>query len=152
MKLAIMDMYDEEPNLGLKSITDLLDHGFPEISYQIFNTRGAGEAPDLSYDVFISTGGPGHPLADLQTWGHPYMDLLDDLVEHNRHAETNKFAFFICHSFQIACHHFGLAKITRRPRESFGIFPVRKTRGGRDDIIFQYLPSPFYAADFRKYQ
>ncbi len=152
LKLAVIDMYNNESNLGLKSITDLLDSRFADISYSVFNLRGEMQLPDLSFDIYISTGGPGHPLDGVEDWGRPYFDLLDDLVAHNRSSWRQKLVFFICHSYQIACHHFGLGKITRRPRESFGIFPVRKTLEGRTDHLFQYLPDPFYAADFRKYQ
>ena len=68
------------------------------------------------------------------------------------YSEYKKFVFFICHSFQIACGHYGIGIITQRPKDSFGVFPVAKTRQGREDHLFRILPEPFYAADFRSYQ
>ncbi|MDH3651441.1 MAG: GMP synthase, partial [Saprospiraceae bacterium] len=44
------------------------------------------------------------------------------------------------------------ARVSRRPAKSFGIFPVVKSGMGRTDALFQYLPRPFYVADFREYQ
>ena len=151
-KLAVLDMYNGETNLGLKSITDLLDQRFGNIHYQVFDVRAGLELPDLSFDIFISTGGPGHPLEDEDKWGPSYYALVDRLISHNQSNDQKKYLFFICHSFQIACHFLRLGKILRRPRESFGLFPVRKTEEGGRDHIFQYLPNPFCAADFRKYQ
>ena len=152
MRLAILDMYNGETNLGLKSIIDLVSRRFPQLTYEVFDVRQKQQIPDLSFDIFISSGGPNHPLHGEELWGEEYFRLLDQLYHHNSSQPDKKFAFFICHSFQIACHHFGIGKVIRRPRESFGIFPIRKTEAGIHDPLFQYLPDPFYAADFRKYQ
>ena len=152
MKVALLDLYNGESNLGRQSITDLLDQRFRHLDYTIYDVRQDLQVPDLSYDIYISTGGPGHPLDGVENWGAGYFQLLDALIEHNQKNTVKKHIFFICHSFQIACHHLGLGKISRRPRPSFGIFPVRKTEEGRTDQIFKYIPNPFCAADFRKYQ
>ena len=126
IKLAVLDMYNGETNLGLKSITDLLTQRFSGVHYEIFDVRKELEIPDLSFDLYISTGGPGHPLEDEDKWGPQYYALLDQLISHNQVNSQKKYLFFICHSFQIACHYLRLGKISRRPRESFGLFPVRK--------------------------
>lgn len=151
-KLAILDMYNGETNLGLKSITDLIDQRFASIHYEVFDVRASLQIPDLSFDIYISTGGPGHPLEDEDKWGPAYYNLVDRLISHNQAAERKKYVFFICHSFQIACQYLSFGKIKRRPRESFGLFPVRTTAEGSLDPLFKYLPNPFCAADFRKFQ
>lgn len=152
IKLAILDMYNGETNLGLKSITDLLDQRFASIRYEVFDVRLALELPDLSFDVYVSTGGPGHPLDGEEKWGGAYYELVDSLIAHNQRSHQKKHVFFICHSFQIVCNYLNVGKIVRRPRESFGLFPVRKTAEGDADHIFKYLPNTFCAADFRKFQ
>ena len=152
LKAAIIDMYDGTPNLGLDSITRLFDLDFPEISYQLYDIRGKAEVPGLDYDIYISTGGPGHPLEGNERWDQQYFSMLDQIQAHNDKSPNKKFVFFICHSFQIACHHYGIGSISMRPEESFGIFRVAKTEAGKKDWIFRYLPEPFYAADFRTYQ
>ncbi len=152
LKTAIIDMYDGTPNLGMGSIIRLLDHEFPDIQYELFDIRGKQEVPGMDFDIYISTGGPGHPLEGNQAWEDRYYQLLDDITEHNKRSDFKKFVFFICHSFQIACDHFGIGLINQRPKNSFGVFPVAKTRQGKVDQIFRYLPEPFYAADFRNYQ
>lgn len=152
LKAAIIDMYDGTPNLGMGSIFRLFNEQFPEIKYEVFDIRGKQEVPSLDYDIYISTGGPGHPLEGNEAWEKQYYQLLDDIWLHNEVSTGKKFVFFICHSFQIACDHFGIGKITPRPADSFGVFRIAKTLQGRNDQLFRSLPDPFYAADFRSYQ
>jgi homoserine O-succinyltransferase len=59
---------------------------------------------------------------------------------------------FICHSFQMACQHFGLAEITKRNDTSFGVMKMHKTIEGQTDPLFEGLNDPFYAIDSRDYQ
>lgn len=152
LKAAIIDMYDGTPNLGMGSIFRLLDQQFPGIRYEVFDIRGKQEIPTLDYDIYLSTGGPGHPLQGNEAWEKEYYQLLDDIWLHNEVSGAKKFVFFICHSFQIACDHFGIGVITPRPEDSFGVFRVAKTRKGKDDLLLDSLPDPFYAADFRSFQ
>ena len=75
--------------------------------------------------------------------------------EHNQQTEepeAKKHCFFICHSFQMACHHFDLGTVTERYKMSFGTYPVHKTHFGKDEPFFEGLADPFYIADFRRYQ
>ncbi len=145
-------MYDGTPNLGLASIMHVLDREFPQISYERFDVRAKGEVPDLDHDIYVFTGGPGHPLDGVEEWGADLFGLIDGIRDHNKKQVSRKFVLFICHSFQIACHHFGIGEITRRKKDSFGIYPVIKTEGGKRDALFSFLPQPFYVADFRSYQ
>ncbi len=152
LRVAVIDMYDGTPNLGLGSILEMLDRDFPDMSYDVFDIRQHHEVPDLSYDIYINTGGPGHPLQGNDAWEDRYFALLDGIHGYNAAQDRKKFVFFICHSFQIACHYYGVGKVTRRPMESFGIVPVLKTSAGLQDRLLRHLPQPFYAADFRAYQ
>ena len=138
--------------MGLKSIMDILVIGFPEIIFEVYNVRGENELPGMEHDLYISSGGPGDPLEGDGAWDVAYYDWLDAVWSYNQQHVKKKFVFFICHSFQMACNYFHIAEINRRPEKSFGIFPVSKTVAGKRDKLFQYLPNPFYAGDFREFQ
>lgn len=153
LRVAILDMYKGEPNQGMRCIIDIVGRFSAMVDFKVFDTRGKGELPDMkSYDIYISTGGPGNPLDGDGTWDKAYFDFVDGLIEWNRTQEVKKYMLFICHSFQMACHHFGLAEVTKRKSTSFGIMPVHKTQDGFDDALFEGLPNPYYAIDSRDYQ
>lgn len=158
IKTAIIDLYNNEENLGIGAIEELLtDFGGKinghSLSYQTFETRYKAEIPDLSFDIFISSGGPGSPFEGEGTiWEKKYFDLLEKIWNHNQKSEKKKYIFFICHSFQMMSRFFNLGEVTKRNARSFGIFPVHKTEEGMDDPILKNLPDPFFAADFRWWQ
>lgn len=153
IKLAILDLYDNTPNQGMRCINEIVDQ-FEEIEEKrIFNVRAEAEVPGLDYDIYISTGGPGSPLDGDGVWDKKYFDWLQSIWEFNKVNTANKkFVLFICHSFQMACNHFKIGKITKRQSPSFGIYPVYMTDLGVDDILFDSLHNPFWAADFRSFQ
>jgi GMP synthase-like glutamine amidotransferase len=151
MKLAILDMYNGTPNLGMKSIKAIVDM-FPEFEYTVYDVRGNCELPGLDYDVYICSGGPGSPLEREGLWIRAFSILMDKLWNFNNMYDEKKHVFFICHSFQMICNHFGLGDIVPRKSRAFGIFPVHKTEDGKKEILFQGLDDPFYAADFRDWQ
>jgi hypothetical protein len=66
VRVAILDMYDGVANQGMRCIREILnsfaDMNVLDLSWDEFDVRGKCEVPDLSYDLFISTGGPGSPL------------------------------------------------------------------------------------------
>jgi hypothetical protein len=47
-------------------------------------------------------------------WDTKYYELIDALTKWNLENQLKKHVLFICHSFQMACKHFGLAEITKR--------------------------------------
>ena len=152
IRLAILDMYDDTPNEGMRCIWEILYHYTRQLEWDTFNVR-KGELPDTSYDIYISTGGPGNPMEGAGAWDRRYYMLLDQLWEHNQQrSDRPKFVFFICHSFQMACHHFGIGEIKERHSMSFGTFPVHMTAEGEQEPVFEGLSNPFWAADFRNYQ
>lgn len=152
-RVAILDMNNNHPNQGMRGIKEILGTFSGLFEYQVFDVRGKGELPDLSYDAYISSGGPGHPLKPEGDWSYNYYNLLDELWKWNQDATNpRKFAFLICYSFQMACHHFKLGEITKRKSSSFGVYPTHKTKAGRKDPLFSELPDPFYIVDSRDYQ
>ncbi len=153
IRIAILDMYNGEPNQGMRCIIDIINRFNQIVSFQIFDIRGKNEFPNIEkFDIYISTGGPGNPLEGDGNWDLKYYALIDQLNEWNTKNKTKKHVLFICHSFQMACYHFGLAQITKRKSTSFGVMTIHKTEDGLTDPILEGLNNPFYAIDSRDYQ
>ncbi len=153
INLAILDMYDGEPNQGMRCIHDILSRFSEEISYREFDVRGKAEIPDIrNFDLFISSGGPGNPCEGDGNWDMLYTDFLDRIMIWNMNHSQKKYLMLICHSFQMACEHFGLAQITKRKSTSFGVMTVHKSPEGLQDPLFINLENPFWAVDSRDYQ
>lgn len=152
-RLAILDMYEGLPNQGMRCIKEILSHFGDEVEWEIFDVRSLAEVPDLSFDIYISTGGPGNPTDGDGVWDVKYYKWLDAVWQWNQNPENSrKHVFLICHSFQMACLHFGLAEVSRRKSVSFGTFICHITEEGHDEPLFDGLENPFYVADFRDFQ
>ena len=153
LKLAVLDMNKGQANQGMRCIRDILAGYQEQIEYDEFDVRVTNDVPDIDYDIYISSGGPGNPLEGNGIWEVKFYDLIDRLWEWNQSGQVpKKYFFFICHSFQLACNHFNLGEIARRKSTSFGIFPVHKTKDGKEDRILQGLDDPYYAVDSRDWQ
>lgn len=151
-RLAIIDMNNDAPNQGLRCIKDIVSAYEDYLDWDVFDARGRNEIPDLSYDIYISSGGPGSPLEEGE-WKNQFFNLIDDAWNHNqKEGVEKKFFFFICYSFQVACEHFELAEITKRRSTSFGILPIHKTNQGLKDPLLEGLQNPYYAVDSRDWQ
>ncbi|QXD15423.1 hypothetical protein GQ464_000240 [Rhodocaloribacter litoris] len=159
VRVAVLDLYDNEPNEGMRAIREILAasdrryHGVP-VTFDVFEARYRAEVPGLDYDVYVSSGGPGSPFdGEGKPWETAYFNWLERVWAHNSGTkDSKKYVFFICHSFQMMCRFFELGEVTQRRSPSFGILPVHLTEQGRKDWLFEGLPDPFYAADFRSWQ
>lgn len=152
LKLAILDMNNDETNQGLRCIKEIVCMFNADVDYQIFNVRAKQELPDTSFDIYISSGGPGSPL-DNGAWREPYLQLMQDLWDYNKTTyHQKKSVFFICYSFQVICDYFKLGELKPRRSTSFGILRVHKTEEGKKDLILSGLNDPFYAVDSRDWQ
>lgn len=153
IRIAVLDMYNGEPNQGMRCLIDIINRFNQIATFQIFDIRGKCEFPIIEkFDIYISTGGPGNPLEGDGNWDLKYYDFIDSLSEWNKEQAIKKHVLFICHSFQMACKHFGLAEITKRKDTSFGVMKIHKTADGENDPLFEGLSDPFYAIDSRDYQ
>jgi homoserine O-succinyltransferase len=156
VKIAILDMYNNAPNEGMRCIRQLLHR--TELASQAdfvvdtFNVRAANEVPGLEYDVYISSGGPGSPLPSDEPWEPLYFGFIDALFAYNKKASVKKHLLLICHSFQLVSRHLGLGEVSKRKSTSFGVLPVHLTKAGHHDPVLAELPEPFYAVDSRDYQ
>lgn len=155
--IAILDMNAGHANEGMRCIKLLVDQFLSQEhikgNYDVFDVRVTNEIPKVKdYDIFISSGGPGTPLIMGELWENTYFNFLDAVLLHNLSKPNKKHLFLICHSFQMACLHWDLAKVTKRRSTSFGILPMHKTKSGEQEVLFQDLDDPFYAVDSRDYQ
>lgn len=158
LRVAVLDMNRGTKNLGIPSILEILEEVSierrrPNFEHELFDVRAKGEIPDLGFDLYISSGGPGSPFAGKgKQWESTYFKWLEGLWSYNETAEKPKHGLFICHSFEMMCHFFGLAEVTRRKSPSFGIYPVHLDDAGLTDPLFANLENPFWGADFRRWQ
>jgi homoserine O-succinyltransferase len=152
LKLAILDMNNDAPNQGLRCIKEIVSLFNEDVESQIFNVRARQEIPDTSFDIYISSGGPGSPL-DEGAWRKPYLQLMQDLWGFNKTSNhQKKSVFFICYSFQVICDYFQLGELKPRRSTSFGVLRVHKTKEGHEDLILEGLNDPFFAVDSRDWQ
>ena len=157
IRAALLDLYNGmAENRGIPALTRLIREAGERhegVELHRYDVRAKGDVPSLDYDLFISSGGPGSPYDGAQKqWEADYFRWLDRLWNYNQRSGTDLPALFICHSFQLFVRFFGVADVTERAAESFGVFPVYPTAAGRCDPLFERLPHPFYAADFRHWQ
>ncbi len=159
LRIAILDLYKGEKNQGMRGIRQIIKQ-FGEINQlnielDEFDVRQKNSVPDLSYDIYISSGGPGSPLdSEGSEWEKYYFEWLSQVEDWNADAMQlqKKYVFFICHSFQLACRHWQLATVCARKSTSFGVFPIHLLEEGKEEPVFEGMADPFYAVDSRDYQ
>ena len=159
IRIAILDLYGGKSNQGMRCLREITRqwgrHHNIEIGLDEFEVRRFLQIPDLSYDIYISSGGPGSPLESEGTeWEKVYLAWLERIENWNNDEKRKKkkFVFFICHSFEIICRHYNLATISKRKSTAFGVFPVHLTPEGKNEIVFEGLTDPFYVVDSRDWQ
>jgi GMP synthase-like glutamine amidotransferase len=158
VKVAILDLYDGIENEGMRGFREILERykakNDLDLSYEVFDVRKKVEVPDTSFDIYISSGGPGSPLdSEGSEWEKKYFRLIDSLEDHNlSNTQQKKYGFFVCHSFQLMCRKYGLGDINMRRSASFGILPVHQTHEAVNEMVFEGLSDPFYAVDSRSWQ
>ena len=157
--IAILDLYEGHENQGMRGIREILIQ-YGELKHlnivsKEFDVRRKNELPDTSYDIYISTGGPGRPIeSEGLEWDTLYFKWISKMEKWNNDPANiqKKFIFFICHSFQLACRYFKIAQLTKRKSTAFGVFPVHLLEDGKSEPVFEGMPDPFYAVDSRDYQ
>jgi homoserine O-succinyltransferase/O-acetyltransferase len=159
IRIAILDMNEGQPNQGMRCIREILNQygetNNLELQWDEFEVRLEKKVPDMSYDIYISSGGPGSPLeSEGSEWEEHYFNWLQQVEGWNSDAlqQTKKYVFFICHSYQLACRHYKVGNVTKRRSTAFGVFPIHLVRDGKNEPVFNGLKDPFYAVDSRDYQ
>lgn len=159
IKIAILDLYQGFANQGMRCIREILNQ-FSDINnidmvLEEFDVRQHNEVPDMSFDIFISSGGPGSPLeSEGSEWEKTYFHWLQQVERWNNNDAhvQKKYVFFICHSFQLACRHYNIGNVCKRKSTAFGVFPIHLLNDGKGEIVFNEMKDPFYAVDSRDFQ
>jgi GMP synthase-like glutamine amidotransferase len=158
LRVAILDLYEGQANQGMRCLREILnqwsEYNNVELTWDEFDVRSKSEAPDLSYDVYISSGGPGSPIeSEGSEWEAAYFKWLTSVQNWNNGYQPNKkFVFFICHSFQLVCRYWNIGRISKRVKTAFGVFPVHVLIEGQQDPVLKGLKDPFYVVDSRDWQ
>ena len=147
-KIAVLDLYDGSANMGMDCIHEILldwsNKANVAIQVAVFDVRAKNELPNQDFDLYISSGGPGSPIDTNELkWDKDYCNWLDQMFA------LKKPVLLICHSFQLACRHFGIGSVGLRKSKQLGILPIHPTAA---HPIFQALPDPFFALESRLYQ
>ena len=158
-RIAVLDMNEGYVNQGMRCIREILNQWSEAAHYKIkvkeFDVRQRLELPELNYDIYISSGGPGSPLeSEGSEWENLFFSWIQSVENYNSNDDNfpKKHVFFICHSFQLACRYFKVATVSKRNSTSFGVFPIHMMPCAFDEPVFDGLPDPFYAVDSRDYQ
>ena len=159
IKIALLDLYNGEPNEGMRGIREVLTYlnsiHAVTIEWKEFDVRISKELPSIDFDIYISSGGPGNPITNQnEIWESRYFRWIDSIMTWNENKENHKkkYVFFICHSFQMASQYFNIGNVTKRKSSAFGIFPIHMLTDAKKEPVFQGLPDPFYGVDSREYQ
>src|SRR5258705_11713487 len=83
--IAILDLYEGIPNEGMRCIREIIkqwsDANNINVQKDEFDVRLKNELPDTSYDIYISSGGPGDPLPSrYDDWGIGWGRWLNEKV------------------------------------------------------------------------
>jgi len=159
IRIAILDLYDGAANQGMRCIRQIIREWVTTkkitVEAEEFNVRQSNELPDTSFDIYISSGGPGNPLTTrFDDWDIAWCKWLREIERWNENPDTTekKHVFFICHSFQLASRYFNAGILRPRRSTAFGIFPVHMLEDGKNENVFDGLKDPFYAVDSRDHQ
>ena len=159
VKVAILDLYAGVANQGMRCIRTILAEWAAtnelDLHSDEFDVRLKNELPDTSYDIYISSGGPGDPLLSrFEDWDIAWCRWLDKMKRWNSNPSKSqkKYIFFICHSFQLASRYFNVGLVSKRKSTAFGVFPIHMLEGGIDEPVFDGLRDPFYGVDSRDHQ
>jgi len=159
VNIALLDLYEGVPNEGMRCIREIIAQwGIAnnlQINLKEFEVRIKQEVPGTEFDMYISTGGPGSPLeSEGSEWELKYFSWLKKMESWNNDPlqQEKKHIFFICHSYQLACRHYKVARVVKRKSTAFGVFPIHLIGDADTEFVFEGLPDPFYAVDSRDYQ
>ena len=159
VRVAILDLYEGVENQGMRGLREILNQ-FAEINHlnlitKEFDIRLKDEFPDFNHDIYISSGGPGSPIAtEGQPWDNNYMAWIKNMEEYNKDEGNidKKYVYFICHSFQLVSRYYNVGNLAPRKSTAFGVFPIHLLEDGENEPVFAGMHDPFYAVDSRDYQ
>ncbi|MET0637698.1 MAG: GMP synthase [Chitinophagaceae bacterium] len=159
VRIAILDLYEGHANQGMRCIRQIIHDWTASTGLEVesteFDVRSKNEIPDTSFDIYISTGGPGDPLSTrFDDWDIAWCKWVGEMMRWNANPSNTrkKYIFFICHSYQLASRYFNTGLVYKRRSTAFGVFPIHMLEEGKQEPVFSGLEDPFYAVDSRDFQ
>ena len=159
VRVAILDLYEGVENQGMRGLRSILKHFGDENQLNLiveeFDIRLKDEFPGFDFDIYISSGGPGSPIATKgEEWDNHYMNWIERMDDYNKNPANpdKKYVYFICHSFQLVSRYYSIGELAPRISTAFGIFPIHLLEEGEKEPVFADMSDPFYAVDSRDYQ
>ncbi len=102
VRVAILDLYEGAANQGMRCIRTILKEWSESNNLDLhtdeFDVRLKNEVPDTSYDIYLSSGGPGDPLTSrFDDWDISWCRWLNEMERWNNNPDTiqKKYIFFI---------------------------------------------------------
>lgn len=102
IRVAILDLYEGVANQGMRCIREILNQygeaNFLDMEWDEFDVRQKLEVPDNSYDIYISSGGPGSPLESKGSpWENAYFHWLGQVEAWNNNTanQQKKYVFHL---------------------------------------------------------
>ena len=88
VRIAILDLYEGKANQGMRCIRAIIQEfarkNNVEIESREFDVRQKNELPNNSFDIYISTGGPGDPLISrFDDWDIAWCNWLNEMERWN---------------------------------------------------------------------
>ena len=76
----------------IREIIELWTHSVNlQTEMDVFDVRLKNEIPDTSYDIYISSGGPGDPLVSrFEDWDIAWCRWVDEMERWNNNPATHK--------------------------------------------------------------
>lgn len=164
LKICYIDMCNGVANQAIRCFRRLVDGMMVraaaknpglELDYVHVQPRNLNEIPDRSADLFLSSGGPGSPYDGWDDpWCTNYRAFLDWIVERNiAEGERAPQVLAVCHSFELATIHFGVAQLTMRPGgRKFGVMPCYVTESGMQSSIFKPFADRLFVFENRSWE
>ena len=101
IRIALLDLYEGVENQGMRCIREIIklwgNKDDLEVVLDEFDVRLEKQLPGTNYDIYISSGGPGSPMAsDDNDWEQLYFAWLNNIEHWNNNPANShkKFVFF----------------------------------------------------------
>lgn len=141
LKVCLVDMNNGVANQATRCFRRLVDafavraraaNPTLDVVFKHVQPRNLGELPDADTDLLLSSGGPGAPTDGFDDpWCTGYRKFLDHVAESNlKDTFASPKALLVCHSFELAVLHYGVARMELRKAKKFGLMPAYLTPAG----------------------
>lgn len=163
LRLCLVDMNNGAANQAIRCFRRIID-GFAasvakanptlDVSLSYVQPRNLGEAPPRDCDLYLSSGGPGSPFDGYDDpWCTGYRNALDAIVDGaTRRGDAGPSALLVCHSFELAVIHFGVATMAPRAQRKFGVMPIYMTPDGMQSQLLAPFGDRLFAWEHRSWQ